>query len=167
MKVKSLLSLAFLAGLGLNSANAAEQYIIKDGVVADGIEVLKYATAAAGDAVESGATAPDGTTAAKITHQVMYNDVRFYSKAGIDLTKNWNLVIEFYYKGGTMHDTIAGNKWAALNMGLVDDTTGGKYGLDIMLSSSLTVISSTKTQLISGTQSQCTSMLLLVLRLRT
>ena len=130
MKVKSLLSLAFLAGLGLNSANAAEQYIIKDGVVADGIEVLKYATAADGDAVESGATAPDGTTAAKITHQVMYNDVRFYSKAGIDLTKNWNLVIEFYYKGGTMHDTIAGNKWAALNMGLVDDTTGGKYGLD-------------------------------------
>ena len=155
-----------MAGLGLNSANAAEQYIIKDGVVADGIEVLKYATAADGDAVESGATAPDGTTAAKITHQVMYNDVRFYSKAGIDLTKNWNLVIEFYYKGGTMHDTIAGNKWAALNMGLVDDTTGGKYGLDKAFVKFDRDIKY-KTQLISGTQSQCTSMLLLVLRLRT
>lgn len=127
---KNLLSLAVLAGLATGAANADEFYLIKDGKLQAGVELLEYADPADGTICKEDAI--DGTDAYSIVPQVQYNDTRFYIAEGVDLAKYWNVEIEFYFPDGNVDvATHAGaNKWAVMEMGYVDDTTGGKYGID-------------------------------------
>ncbi len=133
MKFKHLLSLALATGFSLCSSFATEQYLIKDGKLVDGIEILKYGLGEdgkpAGDSLIDASTAPDGTTAVEIQHYSTYNGVRFYTPAGIDLNKTWNVEVEFYYTPTSIDTAVLfGSKYAGIDMALIDDTTGDKYG---------------------------------------
>lgn len=110
------------------SANA-DQYIIKDGKIADGVEILAYPSDNPGDTAING-TAPDGTDAVVVSHKYQYNDVRFYVADGIDLNDNFMYEVEYYYPAGTIDSSHWSGKRPAMYCGLVSDTTGGNYSVD-------------------------------------
>lgn len=125
---KHLLSIALLAGTALGSANAGEYYLIKDGKLHEGVEIMEYAKPTENTIVEE-TTAPDGTPAVYLKGQTLYKDTRFYIPEGIDLSKYWNVEIEFYFKDGDLD--VEGhkgeNKWSVIDMGYIADTiTVGK-----------------------------------------
>lgn len=117
---KHLLTLAFFAGLAV-TASADEFYVIKDGKFVDGVEVLEYANPENGPKVEE-TTAPDASAAVSVTHQKYCTEARFYVAGGIDLTRTWELEIEYYYEAvdSIMHS--GSNKWEVINFGLHTDT---------------------------------------------
>lgn len=129
---KSLLTLSLLAAVA--SASATEQYIIKDGKLATGVEILPYAKESAGPLFEEGVTM-GGATAAKITPQVQYTETRFYVPEGIDLKKTWTVEVEFYYNAADLDsvDHAGANKWQVMDIGYHADTTGGNYTLSGVL----------------------------------
>ena len=129
---KHLLSFALLAGL-VATASADEFYVIKDGKLVDGVEVLEYDDPTDGPKVEE-TTAPDASAAVSVTHQKYCTEARFYVANGIDLTRTWELEIEYYYEAvdSIMHS--GANKWEVINFGLHTDTVGGKYTLSGVVS---------------------------------
>ena len=131
MRLKNLLSTLFLSAAAVSAANAEELYIIKDGELAKGWEVLEYADPADGLETTLGVKAPDGSTAAKLTPHAQYNDARFYYKDGLDITKTWRVVFDIYYEDGALdvltHD---GSNWEAVDMSFGPDTVGGNYSWD-------------------------------------
>lgn len=129
--VKKLLTLSMLAATAIGSANAGEYYLIKDGKLHEGVEIMEYEIPEE-NTFFSETTAPDGTPAFSLKGQTRYKDTRFYFPEGIDLSKYWNVEIEFYFKDGDL-DVIGhrgsdnGLKWPAINMGYIADTvTVGK-----------------------------------------
>lgn len=132
---KNLLSIALLAGTAFSSANAAEYYLIKDGKLNTGVEIMEYEKPTENTIFEE-TVAPDGTPAFAVKNQTRYKDTRFYFKDGaIDLSKYWNVEIEFYFKDGeldiaTHRGTDNGNKWSVINMGYIADTLGGKNQIE-------------------------------------
>lgn len=132
---KKLLSIALLAGAAFSSANAAEYYLIKDGKLNTGVEIMPYEKPTENTIFEE-TVAPDGTPAFAVKNQTRYKDTRFYFKDGaIDLSKYWNIEIEFYFKDGeldvaTHRGTDNGNKWSVINIGYIADTVGGKNQIE-------------------------------------
>lgn len=130
---KNLLSFAVLAGLATTAVNASEYYLIKDGKLHEGVEVLEYADEAEGTEVEEGVAAPwDGAAAVTVKPHMQYNDTRFYLSEALNYADYWNVEIEFGYEAGAV-DSVAhagGSKWAVMEIGMVDDTVGQKYGID-------------------------------------
>ena len=122
---KHLLSFALLAGL-VATASADEFYVIKDGKLVDGVEVLEYDDPADGPKVEE-TTAPDASAAVSVTHQKYCTEARFYVANGIDLTRTWEVEIEYYYEAVDSILHSGGNKWEVINIGLHTDTTIVKY----------------------------------------
>lgn len=129
---KHLLSFALLAGLA-TSASADEFYVIKDGALVDGVEVLEFENPTDGPKVEA-AVSPDGTPAVSVTHQSYCSEARFYVAQGIDLNKTYEVEIEYYYEAVDSAAHSGGNKWEIINLGLHIDTTGGNYGLANVIS---------------------------------
>ena len=128
MKVKSLLSVVLLAGFGFGTTSAEVQYLVKDGALMKGVSILKYDAKTTGDTIAFDKTAPDGSPTALLTHRNTFKDVRFYVNDGIDLTKTWNIVVEYYFEKGQVSDLLKGqHKWPGLNVGFVEDTVGGNY----------------------------------------
>ncbi|MCR5568284.1 MAG: T9SS type A sorting domain-containing protein [Paludibacteraceae bacterium] len=124
---KLLLSFALLAGLAV-TASADEFYVIKDGKFVDGVEVLEYEDPADGPKVEE-TTAPDASAAVSVTHQKYCTEARFYVANGIDLSRTWELEIEYYYEAVDSASHAGANKWEVINFGLHTDTVGGNYTL--------------------------------------
>ncbi|MCQ2191991.1 MAG: T9SS type A sorting domain-containing protein [Paludibacteraceae bacterium] len=124
---KHLLSLAMLAGL-VSPVSADEIYIIKDGKLADGVEVLEYDDPLDGPVVKE-TTSPDGEAAVSITHQLYCTEARFYKADGIDLKKAWNIEIEYYFEEVDSVTHSGANKWEIIDLGYHTDTTGNRYSL--------------------------------------
>ncbi len=129
---KNLLSLAMLACAATGTASAEEFYLIKDGKLQSGVEVVDYVKAEEQPTFESGVEAPDGSAASLLKLNVKYKDARFYIPEGVDLSKYWNVEIEFYFKDGDIDVTkhCGTNKWAVINMGFAADTVGGISTID-------------------------------------
>lgn len=91
MKKVSLLA---FAGLLSMSSFADPSYIVKDGKLQDGYTVEM---AEGGDVLEFGVTAPDGSIAAKYTHNDTYKDVYFNCTLNpINTHEGWYMVIEYW-----------------------------------------------------------------------
>jgi hypothetical protein len=131
MKKRNLLSMA-LASLALTSASAAEYSIIKDGELAEGIELIAHE--GAGDKIEFGKECPGGGTAALYTTEVTYSNVRFYAKdKALDLDNTWVVEVEYYYDefnedgNPNVPDDYLSEKWTLLSFGIAEDTVGGVF----------------------------------------
>ncbi len=129
---KHLLSFALLAGL-VSTASADEFYVIKDGKLAEGVEVLEFDDPTKGPKVEE-TVAPDATPGVAVTHQAYCSEARFYVAGGIDLNRTWNVEIEFFYEEVDSAAHSGSNKWEVINLGLHTDTTGGRYNLAKVIS---------------------------------
>lgn len=90
MKKVSLLA---FAGLLSMSSFADPFYIVKDGKLQDGY-TAEFAEG--GDIMEFGVAAPDGSTAAKYTHNAQYKDINFNCTLNpINTHEAWYMVIEY------------------------------------------------------------------------
>lgn len=134
MKKRNLLTMA-LASLTLSSVSAAEAEfpIIKDGKLADGIEVIEHVDA--GDKIEFDKECPAGGAAALYTTEAVYSNVRFYAKEKpLNLDETWIVEVEYYYDeknddgNYNIPDVYYDEKWNLLTFGIAEDTLGGVYG---------------------------------------
>ena len=123
MNKKHLLALAMLAGVG-TSALAEKHYLVKDGVLAEGVTLLD---AGEDDYISEGKS-PDGAAALLLTHVKQWSDARMYTEKAVNLNTHSKLVIDYYFDELSMGNYTG--KYPAIMFSFGTDTIGGKYTRD-------------------------------------